>query len=431
MKKFLLSIFLISIYSGLSAQDFYVSFQPKDTGSQIDSIQVTNQKTNQKIKLLGNESLFLKKGTTGINPLKDIPDKGYILQNQNNGDANLYFSTNKNQTVELLVYNISGQLLSKNNQTLTSGSHSFSIQFPKNGIYSILVHKNDGPISVKAVSLADKNQNCTIMYQGSEKLSNSNSSDQLKSLAVGKELSFSLGDILQYSVFSGQLITTMNDSPKNTMVYSVEFYACSDGNQKNYGVIKLGSQVWMAENLAYLPAVSPGSAGSKTDKHYYVWYYNGNDVVTAKATTNYKTYGVLYNWPAAKASCPPGWHLPSNVEVQALKDYLINNGYGFGGSGIGIAKSMAANTSWTDYPEVGVPGNDLPSNNRSGFSALPGGDRFTNGSFYNLGGSCAWWMATEMNANAASYYGLNNNSANFLGYYADKDNGYSVRCIKD
>ena len=92
---------------------------------------------------------------------------------------------------------------------------------------------------------------------------------------------------------------------------------------------------------------------------------------------------------------------------------------------------MAANTSWTDYPEVGVPGNDLPSNNRSGFSALPGGDRFTNGSFYNLGGSCAWWMATEMNANAASYYGLNNNSANFLGYYADKDNGYSVRCIKD
>ena len=92
MKKFLLSIFLISIYSALSAQDFYVSFQPKDTGSQIDSIYVTNQKTNQKIKLLGSESLLLKKVTTGINPLKDITEKGYILQNQNNGDANLYFS---------------------------------------------------------------------------------------------------------------------------------------------------------------------------------------------------------------------------------------------------------------------------------------------------------------------------------------------------
>ena len=431
MKKFLLSIFLLSICLGLSAQNFYVSFQSNDTGSQIDSIYVTNQTTNQKIKLLGSESLLLKKVTTGINPLKEITEKGYISQSQTNGIANLYFSTNKNQTVELLVYNISGQLLSKNNQTLTSGSHCFSIQFPKNGMYTILVNKNDGSIGLKAVSLTDKNQNCTIMYQGSEKLSNSNSSDQLKSLALEKELSYSLGDILQYSIFSGKNITALTDSPTGTKAYSVEFYACSDGNQKNYGVIKLGSQVWMAENLAYLPAVSPGSVGSKTDKHYYVWYYNGSDVITAKATTNYKTYGVLYNWPAAKASCPAGWHLPSNVEVQALKDYLINNGYGFGGSGIGVAKSMAAKSNWAAYPEVGVPGNDLSSNNRSGFSALPGGDRAPNGSFYNLGYSCAWWMATEMNANAASYYGLNNNSANFLGYNADKDNGYSVRCIKD
>lgn len=432
MKKVILSILFTSFCFGLFAQDIYVSFLPTVTSIQIDSIQVTNQKTNQKIKLLGNETLLLRKASTGIIPLKNILERGYISSNPNNSEANLYFSTAKNQTVELLVYNVSGQLLCKKNQPLTSGFHCFSILFPQNGIYSVLVNKKDGPISLKSVCSKGEHQNCNILFMGSESIdSNTNTSGQLKSLAIGKELSFSKDDILRYTIFSGKLITTMADSPTNTKIYFIEFYECSDNNQKNYATIKIGTQVWMAENLAYLPTVSLPSAGSKTDKHYYVWYYNGNDVVTAKSTTNYTTYGVLYNWPAAKASCPSGWHLPSNVEVQALKDFLINNGYGFGGSGIGIAKSMAAKTNWTEYPEVGTPGNDLSSNNRSGFSALPGGDRSTNGSFYNLGGSCAWWMATEMNANVASYFGLNNNSANFLGYNGDKDRGYSVRCIKD
>jgi hypothetical protein len=55
----------------------------------------------------------------------------------------------------------------------------------------------------------------------------------------------------------------------------------------------------MTENLAYLPVVSPSSAGSETAPYYYVNGYEGSTVASAKATANYTAYGVLYNWPAA------------------------------------------------------------------------------------------------------------------------------------
>jgi uncharacterized protein (TIGR02145 family) len=94
---------------------------------------------------------------------------------------------------------------------------------------------------------------------------------------------------------------------------------------KTYKTVKIGDQWWMAENLAWLPAVNPVNDNSSTEKYYYVSGYNGTDVSAAKATQNYTTYGVLYNWPAAmngaagsdanpssvQGACPAGWHIPS------------------------------------------------------------------------------------------------------------------------
>ncbi len=95
-----------------------------------------------------------------------------------------------------------------------------------------------------------------------------------------------------------------------------------------YQYITIGAQVWMTENLAYLPSVFAPATGSNSTAYYYVYGYNGTDVAAAKATSNYTTYGVLYNWPAAmngsasstsnpsgvQGICPSGWHLPSDAE---------------------------------------------------------------------------------------------------------------------
>jgi len=92
-----------------------------------------------------------------------------------------------------------------------------------------------------------------------------------------------------------------------------------DGNI--YPTIQIGNQCWMAKNLAYLPSVVGASTESNTVAYYYVYGYNGTDVNAAKATTNYSTYGVLYNWTAASTACPSGWHLPTDAEQYTLENY--------------------------------------------------------------------------------------------------------------
>jgi uncharacterized protein (TIGR02145 family) len=216
-----------------------------------------------------------------------------------------------------------------------------------------------------------------------------------------------------------------------TTKYTGTFTDCRDGHI--YKTIKIGKQVWMAENLAYLPSVSPSSEDSYTNPFYYVYDYQGTNVAAAKENANYTTYGVLYNWPAAKVACPPGWHLPTDAEWTALENYLIANGYNYDGTTTvnKIAKSMAATTHWETYSGTGTIGNNLSLNNKSGFSALPGGYRDYNGGFSYFGSYGFWWSSTEGSTAGAwdrylCYYRSYLNRS-----HDDEECGFSVRCVRD
>jgi uncharacterized protein (TIGR02145 family) len=227
---------------------------------------------------------------------------------------------------------------------------------------------------------------------------------------------------------------------------------------KVYKMVTIGSQVWMAENLAYLPSVGPATSESYRSPYYYVYDYYGTDVDEAKATANYTTYGVLYNWPATmhgddssednpsdvQGICPTGWHLPSDAEWTELATFLANNGYNYdgsiGGGGSGelgvlgkIAKSMAKDSGWGYSDIAGAVGNtDYPGyRNKSGFSALPSGGN-TGGGFSYIGYEGFWWSSTENDTDTAWYW--------FLGYRYDfalggvdrsKAFGFSVRCVRN
>lgn len=223
-------------------------------------------------------------------------------------------------------------------------------------------------------------------------------------------------------------------------------------DNREYKTVKIGNQIWMAENLAYLPSVSPHSEESYTEPYYYVYGYEGTSVSEAKATDNYNTYGVLYNWPAAmngatssntnpsgvQGICPTGWHLPSDAEWTELSNYLINNGYNYDGTTTGnkIAKALAATTNWVASSYLGtatfgMPGYDLLSNNSSGFSGLPGGYRVNNGSFYDIGIGGHGWSCTENTADTAWLMSLYYHYTSFVRNEFNKAYGFSVRCVRD
>jgi uncharacterized protein (TIGR02145 family) len=212
-----------------------------------------------------------------------------------------------------------------------------------------------------------------------------------------------------------------------------QFTDSRDGNTYNW--VKIGDQVWMAENLAYLPSVSPPSEGSDTETYYYVYDYYGTSVTEAKATDNYSTYGVLYNWPAALTACPTGWHLPNDSEWTQLENYLADNGYNYdetiGGGRNRIAKSMAATSLWNTSSVTGAIGNNLSANNSSGFSALPGGYRDDDGYFNVIGYLSDWWSSTEGSTNLAWTRSMSYNASDVYQSYFYKDYGFSIRCVRD
>lgn len=198
-----------------------------------------------------------------------------------------------------------------------------------------------------------------------------------------------------------------------------------------YKYVKIGIQTWMAENLAWLPAVNAPSDGSGTEPCYYVYGYVQSSVNGAKATTNYATYGVLYNWVAATTACPNGWHLPSDAEWTTLTDYLTNNGYGFGGIESAIGKSLAATSGWLTCASEGAVGNDQVSNNTSGFAALPGGYRTDAGEFNIFRVSASFWSSSRIGASYAWYRNLFYDYPFVHRFESSRSYGLSVRCLEN
>jgi len=196
-----------------------------------------------------------------------------------------------------------------------------------------------------------------------------------------------------------------------------------------YAYIVIGNQTWMAENLKYLPSVSPSSNKSVSSPYYYVNDYEGDNISEAKATTNYQMYGVLYNWPASVSACPAGWHVPSDEEWKTLEMALgmsqSEADIEWGWRGTDEGKKMKSKSGWI---------NNGNGTNSSGFNALPGGLRLTtstNGSFGGLGYYGYWWSSTENSGSHAWHRYLNSDHVQVHRGTYYKACGLSVRCLKN
>lgn len=199
-----------------------------------------------------------------------------------------------------------------------------------------------------------------------------------------------------------------------------------------YQTITIGDQVWMAENLKFLPIVNSLTDDSDRIPYYYVYDYNGTDVNIAKATENYNTYGVLYNRTAAmdgshssaenpsgvQGICPCGWHIPSDAEWLELMDYI--------GGDLNGGKLKETGTEHWSGPNLGAT-------NLTGFTALPGGLLTPDYSFSELRNYGYWWTASDTGYpdNWGWSILLSAYNTNITIYTHQKEFGISVRCVKD
>lgn len=209
-------------------------------------------------------------------------------------------------------------------------------------------------------------------------------------------------------------------------------YFVDNRDNRKYKWVKIGEQIWMAENVKYLPTIYNEPIRSLNNPRYYVYKYLGNDTNEARDLENFKTYGVLYNWSAAKKACPNGWHIPSDAEWENLaKTISRNNG--------GYSKLLTDNKSWE---KVGA---HLKSNstlwrynptlniNDYEFSALPAGyTDFDNIEyFYALRNAAGFWSTLELENEYIWGRMVVDSNSDFLKKIFSKEEGYSLRCIRD
>jgi len=163
--------------------------------------------------------------------------------------------------------------------------------------------------------------------------------------------------------------------------------------------IKIGNQIWSAENLAFTK-----------DR-------DGNDLVLGKdyfypVDIHYiaDKFGLLYTWDAAKRVVPKGWHLPLKEEFeQLIKDLPI--------------EEFASKREWPANCKLATKEDTL-------FSALPAGyhDEF----FHYFGNYAYFWSATPF-YDSGYAYGMFlhcNSKFSYLTYYRHYFS-FSIRCVKD
>ena len=235
-----------------------------------------------------------------------------------------------------------------------------------------------------------------------------------------------------------------------------------DGN--TYNAVRLGNQIWMAENLrttkyADGEQIKEGTVVSMNEAYYY--YPNGN-------SSNMSGYGLLYNVKAVvrdiaaavhnpnrvQGICPNGWHVPSIAEWAQLTEYVSSQKkYTCGDSATYIAKALASTIGWNSSTDICClekcfVGDEISSNNATGFGAMPAGIATrpleSPVGYSDFGNFAYFWSSSfTMDKSLAYDYRLSYEEAHVLRYWDKQNNsylysywdfrcnGHSVRCVKD
>ncbi|MCX6305861.1 MAG: hypothetical protein NT040_12930 [Bacteroidetes bacterium] len=173
------------------------------------------------------------------------------------------------------------------------------------------------------------------------------------------------------------------------------FKDARDGHVYNW--VKIGTQVWMTTNMKFnVPAES--------------WAYNNDSATEAH-------YGKLYSWKGAQASCPKGWHLPSDKEWTTA----IQSLGGANGAGTRL-QSMDTVTNAPVAAGSAVPGH---------ISSLLGGVRHPDGSCIGINSWGGCWTSAKVNDTVATNVLFAHGSKEIGISTNDKKSGFSVRCVRN
>jgi uncharacterized protein (TIGR02145 family) len=244
------------------------------------------------------------------------------------------------------------------------------------------------------------------------------------SLLLGNGISIIIPGISSANNAGGQSGITQHTCGADSVHNPTKTYGSMTDQQGNvYKTIIIGTQEWMAENLK--TSIYRNGESIVTNLTDSEWQNTINTQIGAWAFYNNDSqydcpYGKLYNWYSVtdpRNVCPTGWHVPTDGEWATLKNYL-------GEDSIAGGKMKSTGFQYWMSP-------NQEAANESGFSGLPGGNRFYLGTYIAIGVAGYWWSSSE--ADTSSAWDNSISYVNGIAYQSNsfKQFGFSVRCLRD
>lgn len=430
---------LVSFSTSLTAQN-YISFSGSGAGNTVDSVKIENLTQCTSMDMCGSDILKLVP-VIGIYDIENTGEKAvHIYPNPSSGCAHVTFNSPVEADASLIVSDIGGKPVLQKRISFDKGTQSMRLIGLQRGVYFLRMAFEGFSYSATISSMADGPMQPEVAVDNGN-LTNIVFSE--KSIAAEIQMQYNQGDLLKFTGKSGIYRTVEMLVPVSDQTVDFEFIGCSDANGNNYAVVKIGSQWWMAENLntgTYAPLTTPQIAGTK-----FCMDINGQADPSCPM-------GGLYEWnilmqgasscngtgappndacpTPVKGLCPDGWHIPSHYEWSTLARNAGSNPAAFpydmtvgilGTDEGGNLKKNCTNYWWS--PNAGAT-------NIKGFTALPGGDTWQ-GVFEDFGQSAYFWTSTESYGYLPWVYALNYSLSTIGRSSYVRENGFSVRCVKN
>jgi len=432
------AIISLALYSQRSTLD--LTFTAVDSADyvQLDSIKIMNltqggetmiywPDTTQSLEINpGDLLLYVGYATFSqvcISEVKDDISSFTVYQNYPNpmgdrSEVSIYIPHAGD--VHLMITDLQGKVVLRTDRQLDEGHHTFRFHPGGGNLFFLTAHWNGISRSIQMISMGQQDgRNCRLDYVGTQS---------------GEPV---LKNSLQVNDFIVRLSGIL-DSPEESTTYTFQFATnipCPgtptvEYEGQTYNTIQVFSQCWLKENLN-VGVMIPGTMEPSNNGTLEKYCYNDESDSCTK-------YGGLYQWDemmqyatqqGARGMCPPGWHLPTDEEWKVLEG-AVDSQYGIGVPewdnyeyrGYDAGTNLKTASGWN----YGGNGTDL-----FGFSGLPGGSRYYDGYFDNVGYIGIWWTSTEYYDGDALLRYLYYVFPVVSRYNFFKGLAFCVRCLRD
>ena len=412
-----ITIVFFMFYTSIKAYaiDYTISFAGSGASTLVESVLVQNITKGSTIIVPSGNSLQLTDAPNAIEQLNANDEAIKIYSNLEEGKSTMSFYAKQAGKTQINAYSIDGQRAASLNTNLQEGKNSFQLSFAK-GTYVLQVIGNGYSYTAKLISQSKSDNKTEIIYLETGK-TNSNAPKKSKSSVT--TMFYSSGDRLIYKGSSGNLTTIVADVPTNSKSIDFYFFECKDVDGNYYPIVKIGSQIWMAENLKTSKYRNNVAITDKTNLSSW-------EFLSSEAYSNYNSeshtayYGKLYNWYAIKnhnGLAPLGWHISTDDDWMSLTNFLG------GTNSAGNKLKESTSLHWIS--------NNTATTNETGFTALPGGIRQTDDLMSLIGIQGFWWTSSEgYDINYAWCRSLYSQFISISRQNQQKFLGLSVRCVK-